>query len=386
MIILAHIDKIGLLAVFGLSLLIVCFSFAFSEEDAPLRSLAAAFFFPLFMSIAYFIIPSSYELTVAYVTVACLPPLLLGFTWRFHDFSYHALIAVQIILVSVALWVMQTPQLSSWMLRWDHFFILGTLLVSVGAVIYMWKQNNSYWLIGSLLAFISTQVALLVEQPLLYAVAVTLAFGLFFNFILKKLQQELTHIIQKADIASSQWDRTVRHEVMQRTLEMERVNRQLAESVRTDPLTGILNKNAIVEEINLAINQSRNSSFTVLLFDVDNFKGLNDREGHLAGDRILRQVARLALSSIRTRDRVGRYGGDEFIILLPNTSLKDAFYVSKRLLERAASELPCTLSLGIAVYPVDGRNADELINRADKGLYEAKNQGKNVMAYNGCSQ
>ena len=155
------------------------------------------------MSIAYFIIPTSYELTLVYLTVACLPPLLLAFTWRFHDFSYHTLIVVQIILVSVALWVMQTPQLSSWMLKWGNLFILGTLLVSIGTVIYMVKQENSYWLIGSSLAFISTQIALLLEQPLLYAVAVTLAFGLFFNFILKNLQEKLTDIIQKADVGSS---------------------------------------------------------------------------------------------------------------------------------------------------------------------------------------
>lgn len=386
MILFDHIDKIGLLAVFGLSLLIVCFPLAFSGKDDPLRNLAAAFFFPLIMSIAYFLIPTNYELNLVYLTVACLPPLLLAFTWRFHDFSYRALIVVQIILASVALWILQTPQLNSWMLRWDHFFILGTLLVTVGVAIHMLKSKNSYWLLGSLLAFISTQVALLVEQPLIYAVAVILAFGLFFTFILKKLQQELTLIIQQADVSSSQWDRSVRHEVMRRTMEIERVNRHLVESVRTDPLTGILNKKAIVEEIKLSIDQSHDTSFTVLLFDVDNFKSINDQEGHQAGDRVLSQVARLALSSIRTRDRVGRYGGDEFLILLPNTSLKDASYVSKRLLERAANELPCTLSLGIAVYPVDGQTVEELISRADKGLYEAKHQGKNAMVYNGGTQ
>ena len=381
-----HIDTIGLLAVFGLSLLIICFSFTLSSKDDILRNIAAAFFFPLIMSIAYFIIPLSYELTLVYLTIACLPPLLLAFMLRFHDFSYRTLIVIQIILASVALWILQTPPLNSWMLRWDHFFILGTLLVTVGVAIYMWKQKNSYWLIGSSLGFISTQIALLIEQPLLYTGGVILAIGLLFIFILKNLQKKLTHINNKADIGSSQWDRTVRQEVMQRTLEMKRVNQQLTESIRTDPLTDILNKKAIVEEINLAINQCRNSSFTILLFDIDNFKGINDREGHLAGDRVLRHVARLALSSIRTRDRLGRYGGDEFLIILPNTNLKDASYVGKRLLERAANELPCTLSLGIAVYPVDGQNADELINQADKGLYEAKHQGKNTLAYNGFAE
>lgn len=380
------IDKITLLLVFGLSLLIISFSFAFNEKEDILRNITVAFFFPLIMSIAYFLVPADYELALVHLTVACLPPLMLAFIWRFHNFSYFTFIVMQIILASLILWLMQTPQLSSWVLRWDHFFVLATLLVSVGSVIHMWKNNTSYWLIGSLLAFISTQVALMTNQPLLYSVAISLAFGLFFTFILKKLQQELTHIIQKADVGSSQWDRTVRQEVMMRTLEIERVNRHLAESIRTDPLTGLLNKKAIVEEIKLSIDQCRNSSFTLILFDIDDFKSINDQQGHLAGDRILSQVAGIALSSIRNRDRVGRYGGDEFIILLPNTSLKDAYYVGKRLLERAAKDLSCTLSLGIAVYPVDGQTADDLISRADQGLYEAKHQGKNCMAYNGGAQ
>lgn len=377
---------VGLLAVFGLSLFIVGFPFAFADKHDPLRNSAAAFILPIIMVASYFVEPLVTEYTMVSLLVSCLPPIFLAGIWWFSNFTYRFSMLLQIIIAVLFLWLLQLPELYSRMLAWDYFLIAAAMLVSSATAVNLWKGKKSYWLVWSLIAFVCAQISLLIGQPLLNTISVVLSSWLFFQFIFKKLQQQLFSIIQQAEASANQWDRTVRHEVMRRTLEMERLNRRLAESARTDPLTGILNKAAILEEIKLAIEQCRNSSFTLLLFDIDDFKAINDLEGHLAGDNIIRQVARLASSSIRTRDSLGRYGGDEFLILLPNTNLKDARYISKRLLDLVARELPCTLSLGIAVYPIDGQNAEALIDRADKGLYKAKQQGKNSFAYTGYAQ
>jgi len=147
-------------------------------------------------------------------------------------------------------------------------------------------------------------------------------------------------------------------------------------------LTGALNKAAITNLIHELIRDINN--FTIILFDIDNFKNINDNEGHLAGDRILQQVSKLVQHSIRPHDSLGRYGGDEFLIILPNTQLKDALFVAERIHDRLFnSEVKCTVSIGIAVYPADGLTIEELISLADKGLYKSKANGRNTTSYTG---
>ena len=123
---------------------------------------------------------------------------------------------------------------------------------------------------------------------------------------------------------------------------------------------------------------------SLLLIDVDKFKSVNDTYGHLKGDEILKKITQLVLSNIRSTDMVFRYGGDEFIILLPNTALEAAKHVALKINKVVGAEswenidAPVTLSIGVAKY--DGNeDIDQLINRSDSMLYKAKECGRNCV-------
>jgi diguanylate cyclase (GGDEF)-like protein len=122
------------------------------------------------------------------------------------------------------------------------------------------------------------------------------------------------------------------------------------------------------------------------MIDIDNFKKFNDSYGHPAGDHALQQIARLFRENCRRMDHICRYGGEEFAIIAPETSGKNAIHLAKRLLNKARKtkiqiydstiEEKLTLSIGLASYPTDASNKDELIIKADHNLLQAKKEGK----------
>ncbi|RIK45793.1 MAG: hypothetical protein DCC58_05315 [Chloroflexi bacterium] len=159
----------------------------------------------------------------------------------------------------------------------------------------------------------------------------------------------------------------------------------LQERADTDGLTGIRNHRAVLEALDTAIARARRlgGPFSVLLLDIDNFKLFNDTHGHLVGDQVLRATTALLRASVRDIDVVGRYGGDEFLVVLDGASEHDAELVATRLLQEAERttvivgdlHLPLKLSIGIAVYPHHATNRQDLISFADGGLYAAKEAG-----------
>jgi diguanylate cyclase (GGDEF)-like protein len=164
--------------------------------------------------------------------------------------------------------------------------------------------------------------------------------------------------------------------------------RQLREQATRDALTGLWNRAAILDLLDreLARGRRESRSVSVILGDVDHFKRINDTLGHLAGDRVLRQVARRLSEALRPYDTVGRYGGEEFLVVLPGCDAPDATGLAERLRRHVAAEpvdgeggpVAVTLSLGIAVW--DGTataDATELLQTADEALYRAKETGRN---------
>ncbi|MCC6626966.1 MAG: diguanylate cyclase [Chloroflexi bacterium] len=157
--------------------------------------------------------------------------------------------------------------------------------------------------------------------------------------------------------------------------------RQIAD---TDPVTGLFNHRYMQDAIEQEIHRSSRSRrpFAVMMMDLDNFKVFNDTYGHPAGDQLLRDWGKTLTAVCRKTDSVGRYGGDEFIVLLPETNAEQAGALADRV-SRAASELTqrrggavqVSFSIGIAVYPYDSAVRQELIKAADRALYEAKHQG-----------
>lgn len=154
-----------------------------------------------------------------------------------------------------------------------------------------------------------------------------------------------------------------------------------------DMLTGLPNRALLIDRLNQESARAKRGArpFAVLMFDLDGFKKVNDTWGHAAGDQLLRQVATRARACVRASDTVGRLGGDEFLALLPETTLDGAREVAEKL--RMALREPYDLgkgtiatvgaSVGIAVFPQHGTDAEDLQRAADAALYHSKREGKN---------
>jgi diguanylate cyclase (GGDEF)-like protein len=160
----------------------------------------------------------------------------------------------------------------------------------------------------------------------------------------------------------------------------------------TDPLTGVFNRRFINDYLGKEIERGKRSDaqFSLVMCDIDNFKKINDMYGHLNGDTVLRSLAQIISGTIRAQDTCGRYGGDEFVLILPETTSTTASEVIDRLRMQIESimimlpdniQLSITASFGVASCPQDGNSADDLLVRADERLYRAKSFGKNMVVF-----
>lgn len=172
--------------------------------------------------------------------------------------------------------------------------------------------------------------------------------------------------------------------------EMQTANEQLRRLSVTDELTGLRNRRAFEERLVLEFSMSRrrHRELAVLLIDVDNFKQINDRWGHGAGDTVLRRLGAVLRTTIRLPDLVARYGGEEFVVLLPESGSEAALGFSRRLMDRMATETwdhePVTVSIGLAALNDSLLNGFQLVSMADEALYAAKRAGKNrAVVYGG---
>jgi diguanylate cyclase (GGDEF)-like protein len=160
-------------------------------------------------------------------------------------------------------------------------------------------------------------------------------------------------------------------------------NAELDHIARSDPLTGLANRRHLDEQlaVHAASAARHNHELSVAVIDIDNFKSVNDTYGHNAGDTVLREVARRLAETARVEDVVGRWGGEEFIVILPHCSVDDAAIVSERI-RQAVGATPIQAEDGISIYVTvsvgcAGGGVDRVIERADAALYAAKKGGRN---------
>jgi diguanylate cyclase (GGDEF)-like protein len=171
-----------------------------------------------------------------------------------------------------------------------------------------------------------------------------------------------------------------------------RARAKVLELSQTDPLTGLFNRGALFPTLELEVQRTRRSSrgFCVLMIDLDGLKAINDSGGHLRGDEVLRAVGRAITGSIRTVDSAYRYGGDEFLVLLPETEFIGAYVVAEKIregVEQIGESLgidrtATSVSIGLVSHPEDGSSAEELMVAADRAMYQAKTLGKNQISGN----
>ncbi len=178
---------------------------------------------------------------------------------------------------------------------------------------------------------------------------------------------------------------------LQTTLDVMRIS-DLEHETLTDPLTGVYNRRFMEQRLAEEISKARRYCFqlSILLFDLDHFKRVNDEHGHQAGDRMLIEICNLVNDQLRDSDILSRYGGEEFLVITPNTGPAEAALLAERLRARIEANvflkdheelttqgLPITISIGIASFDDDNDNDETLIGNADRNLYQAKHEGRN---------
>jgi two-component system cell cycle response regulator len=166
-------------------------------------------------------------------------------------------------------------------------------------------------------------------------------------------------------------------------------SQKLLQLATSDPLTGLFNRGYLDERFAVELSRARRygKRLTIAVIDADNFKSLNDTHGHSAGDLVLRKIGAILRDSFRQSDTVGRYGGEEFVVILPETELEAGRQKLESLREWVAStpialashrkEVQVTISVGLASFPNDGDDAAELYALADERMFQAKKEGRN---------
>ena len=207
-------------------------------------------------------------------------------------------------------------------------------------------------------------------------------FSLALAYRIKILEKEKFIIIQKAKD-------NLEINVKKRTKELEESKKKLEILANKDFLSDLLNRRPLFEMSNKLINLAKreHTIISVLLFDIDKFKTINDTYGHKEGDEVIKAFAKILKKDRRVSDLVARIGGEEFVILLPSTTHKDAFIIAEKIRKEVEtfqvktkdSTICFTVSCGVSSLKKEDNNIDDLIARADKRLYMAKNNGRNVV-------
>lgn len=263
-----------------------------------------------------------------------------------------------------------------------HVFILSTVIFTPSAGFHFY-----YLLLPSGVCLLLSE-----ENKLSKLMIIALATGLFFlcenfqNEPLVVLSQEAEYWIFASTIVVIVVEIYVAMSIFSKTISVH--EQELKVMATTDALTLINNRRtfmSIGDEI-FAYAKRYDEPFSIILMDIDHFKKVNDQYGHLVGDKVLKNIAKLLRSLIRESDLLARYGGEEFILLLPNTPKDAALTFAENLRQQVEKSqvdcgngltVSCTLSLGVAEYQSNFITLDEITNAADQALYQAKKHGRN---------
>lgn len=247
--------------------------------------------------------------------------------------------------------------------------MLFTVGMSVSAVsCYSAYRNMTMVSIGLVLMPCSTW---LLFQPSTFQVGMALAVFVFASFV-ASATRKMSEALETA---------------FRLTRELELENRLSARAARTDELTGLKNRRAFFDDAHRLFREckSKGSVLCAVMLDMDHFKHINDSYGHQVGDQVLRQVGAVITASVRETDVHGRLGGEEFAILLPDTTLDVAMSIAQELIQaiarlKAEPAERITASLGLASSDYTDESLYSLMNNADRALYKAKSYGRNQVA------
>lgn len=376
-----------------LLILVLTFSFwlfisAFVIKLQPLKTrvFGIAFIIPLSMTSASFLVSvynksdaiSLFVMAHVLLLIGCTSIMLIS---KGSD-SLKAFSIIPYVLVGLGFYLSSMsvyPRLF-WVIR---FLMLVTLVINLVLLINMMFHKEKDQMMGFAGLFIlsfSTGLMLLsgmVSAEVLFLMAlgyICCAIYVYNNglgYFFKEYKQSTE--------ALKRMNSSIQTEVIKRVEAIERSNRKLLEKSKTDSMTGLLVKSAVLEKLNIFIERAPRSTISIMMFDIDKFKRINDTLGHQVGDQCILNITNFINTSFRRDDIFGRYGGDEFIILLPDTTPVKAFLIADRFREliQNKSNPEITISVGISSYPTDAQAVPALLEAADKALYSSKEKGRN---------
>ncbi len=260
---------------------------------------------------------------------------------------------------------------------------LAAGFVAAFVLVILTRGSNEAPMLGGF-AFlgISQLVGLFGSLPLAALLVLALKAYFYFHmtrFLYSTIHEEIMKEVQEARRIQKDFDSELRKEVKKNLFYMEMSHQKMAQISQSDSLTGAYNRKGIMDQMERMVADRNVKQFSMLIFDIDNFKNINDTLGHPIGDKSIQSLCNIARGNLRDGDFLGRYGGDEFIILLANADTETAFKVAERFRQRVqeTDDPHFTISVGIATYPLDGKNNRELLEYADAGLYISKANGRN---------
>ncbi|MGI6085119.1 MAG: GGDEF domain-containing protein [Acetivibrionales bacterium] len=378
-----------------LLILVLTFSFwlfvsAIAIRFQPLktRAFGMAFIVPLLLTCASFLVSTYNKVDAVALFVVSHVLLLINCTsvmlFNKNSDSLKVFPIVPYILLGIGFYLSTMtiyPHLF-WTIR---FLVLVTLVVNLVLLINTLFQIEKDQMMGYACLFIlsfSMGLILMYDEVSMEALFL-MALGYFCGavYVYKNSLLDFFKNYMQTTEALKRMNYSIQTEVIKRVEMIERSNRKLLEKSKTDSMTGLFIKSAILEKLTNFIDRSPKSTLSLLMFDIDHFKHINDTMGHQIGDQCIRSLAGHIQTSFRKDDILGRYGGDEFIVLLPDTTAVKAFLIADRFREliQTKSNPSITISVGISNFPSDGKTVNELIDAADKALYTSKEKGRNIV-------
>ena len=360
--------------------------------DLFLKNLGASFFIPLILGIMSFLtLNSSYaESYLFFAEFSLITALLLILALKnAKEINYLIFVALYAFpLITVALTLNFNYMQNYTFLVLGLYLYIGVLFLAIIYSLVMKRHSLLFLFTGA----ISICASLVIPQinSLQIATILSLIFKasgyLFFTYYYYK---STAYKLEKSYFEHinliSRIDRNMQGEINRRVEEIERSNKHLVELNKTDSLTGAYNKRTILDFIDSLISRKKTMEFSVIMFDIDKFKEINDNFGHIVGDKCLKSAINIVKTNMRNDDEIGRYGGDEFIIVVTETTGVKAYLIADRMRKsiEEISDPHYTISVGVASYPSDATTVKELISAADRALYMSKKNGRNMVTHIG---
>lgn len=382
-------DKVLFIVIMCSSFFNVLYTVSMNKAPSHFKLLGTVFFIPLSLCFLYFVMGKSFEANpaLAFSELCLSAGLLMLFIMRYKAKSHNiATIAIAAFALIISAYAVQSENFLYYSIPFKIRNTMTAVCIAASLILINKRKYDeklaiplAIWLLSVILGYFYNE-AYIKEAVFLLEIA---AYGAFSHYFYSTTYKAYMKKINESENLIETMKRQLNKEVKKRVFEIERSNERLLEMTKTDMLTKAFNKITILNIMEKLISSKNVDVFSILMFDIDDFKKINDSYGHVAGDMCLKTLANIASSNIREVDYLGRYGGDEFIIILPTLAANEARFVAERFRNKVneTSNPKFTVSIGIATYPYDGKTVKELITVADRGLYKSKSKGKNQISH-----